>query len=107
MQKQAPSLGRILVALGFALSCFGLILFLWVAFGGPIPLRPESYRITAYFPEATQLAQQSDVRIGGGSVGKGESISPPPPEGRGNGKGTTQAAAPTDPGDTPHAHHAQ
>ena len=56
MQKQAPSIGRILVAVGFALSCFGLILFLWVAFGGPIPLKPKSYEITAYFPEATQLA---------------------------------------------------
>jgi phospholipid/cholesterol/gamma-HCH transport system substrate-binding protein len=50
MQKQAPSIGRILVAIGFALSCFGLILFLWIAFGGPIPLKPKSYEITAYFP---------------------------------------------------------
>src|SRR5213595_142378 len=91
MAKQAPSIGRILVAVGFALSCFGLILFLWVAFGGPIPLRPESYRITAYFPEATQLAQQSDVRIGGVSVGKVESISLAPPEERVNGKDTTEA----------------
>jgi ABC-type transporter Mla subunit MlaD len=74
MQKQAPSVGRILVALGFTLSCFGLILFLWIAFGGPIPLRPESYRITAYFPEATQLAIESDVRIGGVSVGKVKSV---------------------------------
>ena len=36
MQKQAPSLPRILVMAGFALSCFGLLLFLWLAFGGPI-----------------------------------------------------------------------
>ena len=56
MQKQAPSVGRILIAVGFTLSCFGLILFLWIAFGGPVPLKPESYRITAYFPEATTLA---------------------------------------------------
>ena len=34
MQKQAPTLGRILVMAGFALSCFGLLLYLWVAFGG-------------------------------------------------------------------------
>jgi phospholipid/cholesterol/gamma-HCH transport system substrate-binding protein len=74
MQKQAPSLGRILVAIGFALSCFGLILFLWIAFGGSIPLAPESYRITAYFPEASQLAEESDVRIGGVSVGKVKAI---------------------------------
>jgi ABC-type transporter Mla subunit MlaD len=97
MQKQAPSLGRILVAVGFALSCFGLILFLWVAFGGPVPLKPESYRITAYFPEATQLAQQSDVRIGGVSVGKVESIKLAPPSERVNGKDTTEAVIQIDP----------
>jgi phospholipid/cholesterol/gamma-HCH transport system substrate-binding protein len=91
MQKQAPSFGRILVAVGFALSCFGLILFLWVAFGGPVPLKPESYRITAYFPEATQLAQQSDVRIGGVSVGKVQSIKLAPPDQRVNGQDTTEA----------------
>jgi phospholipid/cholesterol/gamma-HCH transport system substrate-binding protein len=91
MQKQAPTVGRILVAIGFALSCFGLILFLWVAFGGPVPLKPESYRITAYFPEATQLANQSDVRIGGVSVGKVESIKLAPPDKRVHGNDTTEA----------------
>jgi ABC-type transporter Mla subunit MlaD len=91
MQKQAPSLGRILVAVGFTLSCFGLILFLWIAFGGPIPLAPESYRITAYFPEAAQLAQESDVRIGGVSVGKVKQIELADPEYRVNGKDTTAA----------------
>jgi phospholipid/cholesterol/gamma-HCH transport system substrate-binding protein len=70
MQKQAPSLGKILIAAGFALSCFGLLLFLWITFGGPIPLAPESYRFTADFPEATTLAKEADVRIGGVSVGK-------------------------------------
>ena len=97
MAKQAPSIGRILVAVGFALSCFGLILFLWVAFGGPIPLKPESYRITAYFPEATQLAQQADVRIGGVTVGKVESISLAPPDKRVDGQDTTEAVLQIDP----------
>src|SRR5918995_812939 len=69
MQKQAPSMGRILVAVGFALSCFALLLFLWIAFGGPIPLKPKSYQLTADFPEATTLAQESDVRISGVTVG--------------------------------------
>jgi phospholipid/cholesterol/gamma-HCH transport system substrate-binding protein len=91
MQKQAPSFARILVAVGFALSCFGLILFLWIAFGGPIPLKPESYRITAYFPEATQLAVESDVRIGGVSVGKVKSLELAPPEDRVDGNDTTEA----------------
>ena len=91
MQKQAPSIGRILIAVGFTLSCFGLILFLWIAFGGPIPLKPKSYRITAYFPEATQLAVESDVRIGGVSVGKVKAIELAPPDQRVNGKDTTEA----------------
>ncbi|MDX6650041.1 MAG: hypothetical protein QOJ97_1992, partial [Solirubrobacteraceae bacterium] len=38
MQKQAPSVGRILTMVLFALSCFGLLLFLWLAFGGASPL---------------------------------------------------------------------
>jgi phospholipid/cholesterol/gamma-HCH transport system substrate-binding protein len=70
MQKQAPTLGRILVMAAFALSCFGLLLYLWVAFGGGIPLKPKGYRIHADFGEATQLAQQADVRISGVPVGK-------------------------------------
>jgi len=97
MQKQAPSIGRILVAIGFALSCFGLILFLWIAFGGPIPLKPKSYQITAYFPEATQLATESDVRIGGVSVGKVKSIELAPAEDRVHGQDTTEATIEIDP----------
>ena len=77
MQTQAPSIGRILVAIGFALSCFGLLLFLWITFGGPIPLKPKSYRFTADFPEATTLAIESDVRIGGVSVGKVKELTLP------------------------------
>ena len=37
---------------GFALSCFGLVLFLWLAFGGPVPLKPKGYRVSASFAEA-------------------------------------------------------
>jgi ABC-type transporter Mla subunit MlaD len=75
MQKQAPSTARILVAVGFTLSCFALLLFLWVTFGGPVPFKPESYRFTADFPEAITLQKQADVRIGGVSVGKVKDIS--------------------------------
>jgi phospholipid/cholesterol/gamma-HCH transport system substrate-binding protein len=78
MQKQAPSIGRVLIAIGFALSCFGLLLFLWIAFGGPTPLKPQSYRFTADFPEATTLAVESDVRIGGVNVGKVKELELPP-----------------------------
>src|ERR1044072_4295380 len=74
MQKQAPTIGRLLVMVGFALSCFGLLLFLWLAFGGPTPLKPKGYRIHASFGEATQLAKEDDVRISGVSVGKVKTI---------------------------------
>ena len=97
MQKSAPSIGRILVAVGFALSCFGLLLFLWVAFGGPVPLKAESYQITAYFPEATQLAQESDVRIGGVSVGKVKSIDLAPLDKQVEGLDTTEATIEIEP----------
>jgi phospholipid/cholesterol/gamma-HCH transport system substrate-binding protein len=70
MQKQAPSFGRILTMVLFALSCFGLLLFLWLSFGGPIPLKPEGYRMKVNFPEATQLGLEADVRIAGVRVGK-------------------------------------
>jgi phospholipid/cholesterol/gamma-HCH transport system substrate-binding protein len=70
MQKQVPTLGRMLVMTIFTLSCFGLLLYLWSAFGGPIPLKPHGYRFHAHFAEATQLAQEADVRISGVSVGK-------------------------------------
>ena len=70
MQKQAPTVGRILVMAIFTLSCFGLLLYLWSAFGGPVPLKPHGYRFQTSFAEATQLAQEADVRISGVNVGK-------------------------------------
>jgi phospholipid/cholesterol/gamma-HCH transport system substrate-binding protein len=70
MPKQAPSVGRILAMVVFALSCFGILLFLWVSFGGPVPLKPKGYRFEVAFPEATTLANQADVRIAGVNVGK-------------------------------------
>ena len=97
MQTQAPGIGRIAAAAGFALSCFGLLLFLWVSFGGPVPLRPGSYRVTAYFPEATQLAVESEVRIGGVSVGKVKSLELAPPTLRVNGRDVTEAVLEIEP----------
>ena len=78
MEARAPSLGGVLVAVAFALSCFGLLLFLWIAFGGPVPLKPTSYRITADFPEAITLAEEADVRISGVNVGTVKELELPP-----------------------------
>jgi phospholipid/cholesterol/gamma-HCH transport system substrate-binding protein len=74
MSKRAPSTTQLLVIVGFALSCFGILLFLWVTFGGPTPFRAQSYQVKVPFYEATQLAEQSDVRISGVNVGKVQSI---------------------------------
>jgi ABC-type transporter Mla subunit MlaD len=74
METRPPTFGRIAIAAGFALSCFGLLLFLWLAFGGPIPLKSKSYRVDVHFDEASQVAVESDVRISGVSVGKVKAI---------------------------------
>jgi phospholipid/cholesterol/gamma-HCH transport system substrate-binding protein len=70
MQKRAPTVWQLTTIVGFALSCFGILLFLWITFGGPTPLRSRGYLVKIPFTEAAQLANQSDVRISGVSVGK-------------------------------------
>ena len=70
MIKQTPSLGRVLAMAAFTLSVFGLLIFLWLSFGGPIPLKPEGYRFKASFREANLLVAEADVRIAGLNVGK-------------------------------------
>src|SRR3712207_2464451 len=78
MQKQAPTLGRLATMVLFGLSCFGLLLFLWLAFGGPVPMKPTGYQFRVAFDEATQLAQQSDVVVAGVPVGKVVKVEPAP-----------------------------
>src|ERR671914_274720 len=77
MQTSVRSLSKILTAVGFALSCFGLLLFLWVSFGGPTPFKAKGYEFTVNVNEAVTLAKESDVRIGGVSVGKVTALSLP------------------------------
>jgi phospholipid/cholesterol/gamma-HCH transport system substrate-binding protein len=69
MQKRAPTLGNILVIILFALSCFGLLLFLWESFGGALPLKPKGYRMTIAFQRVLALTEQSEVRISGVDIG--------------------------------------
>ena len=55
----------------FALTCFGLLLFLWLSFGGAVPLKPKRYEVKVSVPEATTLATEADVRrFAGVNVGK-------------------------------------
>jgi virulence factor Mce-like protein len=68
--KQTPPLSRIVAMVVFGLSCFSILLFLWINFGGSIPLQPQGYRFTADLTEATLLVNDADVRISGVSVGR-------------------------------------
>src|SRR5205823_8453765 len=70
METGTPSIGKVATMVLFALSCVGLLLFLWLSFGGTIPFKPEGYRVRVSFPSADQLATQADVRIAGVNVGK-------------------------------------
>ena len=69
MNKQAPSVGQLITIAGFALSCFGLLLFVWVAFGGPTPLAASGYHLKMPMTQIGQLAEQSEVSISGVGVG--------------------------------------
>jgi len=75
MQKRAPTLANIVVIILFVLSCFGLLMFLWESFGGPLPLKPKGYRVSVAFPRTLALSEQSDVRISGVNVGHVISLS--------------------------------
>jgi phospholipid/cholesterol/gamma-HCH transport system substrate-binding protein len=69
METGTPSIAKIVSMVLFALSCVGLLLFLWLSFGGTIPFNPQAYEFRVSFPYAAQLATQADVRIAGVSVG--------------------------------------
>ncbi len=70
MNTEGPTPGKLVVIAGFALTCFGLLLFLWLAFGGAIPLKPQGYRVQVAFTDAATLAEQSDGRTAGVKIGR-------------------------------------
>jgi phospholipid/cholesterol/gamma-HCH transport system substrate-binding protein len=70
METSAPSLGKVISMVLFALSCIGLLLFLWIEFGGTIPFQAQGYRFNVAFPYAQELASPAQVRIAGVNVGK-------------------------------------
>lgn len=78
MNRQVPTLGKLLTMVLFALSCFLLILFLWIQFGGAVPFKAQGYRITTTIPEATSLSVEADVRMAGVQVGRVKKVEPGP-----------------------------
>jgi virulence factor Mce-like protein len=70
MHTGSPPISRVITMVVFALSCVGLLLFLWLSFGGTIPFKSQGYRFQVGFNNAYDLADYADVRIAGVNVGK-------------------------------------
>lgn len=70
MNTGSPRVSRIVTMALFALSCVGLLLFLWLSFGGTSPFKAQGYRFEVGFNNAFNLADYADVRVAGVSVGK-------------------------------------
>jgi virulence factor Mce-like protein len=79
------------VLVAFAASCVGLLMFLWISFGGSVPLAPQAYRFSVEFNQAVQLGAQADVEISGVTIGRVESV------GLDHGTGLTRAVIQIDP----------
>lgn len=74
MTRTVPSRWRIALMIVFACSCIGLLLFLWVSFGGSVPFAAKGYRFTVEFGQSTQLGTQANVEIAGVTVGRVVSV---------------------------------
>jgi phospholipid/cholesterol/gamma-HCH transport system substrate-binding protein len=74
MVTQAPKKTAVFAALAFALSCVGLIIFVWTQFGGTVPFAAQGYRVHALFRETGLLVPNADVRISGVNIGKVASV---------------------------------
>jgi len=70
VNKQAPTFARLAAIALFTISCFVVLVYMWLTFGGPVPLQSKGYRFKAVFTEAPLLVTQADVRISGLNVGK-------------------------------------
>ena len=69
MRPQANFARQLAVIAVFAASCVLILVYLWTAFGGAIPLKPKNYRVVVDFANATNLGINADVRISGVNVG--------------------------------------
>jgi phospholipid/cholesterol/gamma-HCH transport system substrate-binding protein len=76
MDTIAPRASRVALMAAFALSCVGLLIFLWIQFGGSVPLAASGYRFSVEFSQATELGTQDDVEIAGVTIGHVIAVSP-------------------------------
>jgi phospholipid/cholesterol/gamma-HCH transport system substrate-binding protein len=69
MNKQRPSNLAMVTMVAFTASCIGLLIFLWISFGGTLPFAAQGYRFSVEFNQATELASNAQVTIAGVKVG--------------------------------------
>jgi phospholipid/cholesterol/gamma-HCH transport system substrate-binding protein len=69
MNKQRPSTFAMITMVAFTASCIGLLMFLWISFGGSLPLASKGYRFDVEFDQAVELAPEASVEISGVNVG--------------------------------------
>ncbi|MFZ0091633.1 MAG: MlaD family protein [Solirubrobacteraceae bacterium] len=74
MNKQRPSNLAMFTMTAFTASCIGLLIFLWISFGGSLPFASQGYRFSVEFSEAVELASQAQVQISGVPVGRVVSV---------------------------------
>ena len=74
MNKQRPSNLAMLTMVAFTASCVGLLIFLWISFGGTLPFNAQGYRFSVEFNQATELAPNAQVEIAGVTVGHVTSV---------------------------------
>ena len=69
MNKQRPTNLAMFTMVAFTASCIGLLIFLWISFGGSLPFNAQGYRFSVEFDQATELASNASVQISGVNVG--------------------------------------
>ena len=57
MTVQRLTVGRLAAVVGFSLSCFVLLVYLWLQSGGGIPLAPEGYQVHVLMPQTKGSAR--------------------------------------------------
>ncbi len=70
METQVPHRGKLIVPVLFALATVIIATFTWISFGGTVPFTAAGYRVSAVFPQASNLYPGDNVRIAGINVGQ-------------------------------------
>jgi phospholipid/cholesterol/gamma-HCH transport system substrate-binding protein len=70
MEARSPHWRAAVLPVCFALLCVALMIATWVSFGGSVPFAPQGYRIQLILPQATNVYQDTSVRIAGITVGR-------------------------------------